>query len=544
MKIRCLLVLLSGFYLSSCGSGVSTSVAALSTNNESIDVPEDVTLGNDNDTSQDAGVPSDDSTQGSGPSIDTPAEQATDSENSDDDNSASDNGEDENANNQNTENDNAESVDDTVENTDTAETEELPDYNFTLSIDNNRRALFEGSSTGTSFSVTANMAGNEAVDIAVQAISAMDEKSLIVELLNARLDTDNTSTTLIFTLPVGMQPRMEHERRFEIVASSGDQVRTQDLILDIKPIEVPDIYLLIGQSNMVGRTGDNSIDASAGGSDETNRRIRQLNVSRNDPNLFPSSEDFSNPDNAAIEPRYIRAQDPLHEPLKSDRDTKTGTTLGPGLSFAKVALDSTTQDIYLVPAAWEASGFCRTEGVDDTFAWNASQTDNSSLGGSGLLERALVRLRTTMQDTDGIFRGVLWQQGEADSTTRACADSYAENLQLMVERIRTDAREDGRGESARGPQAPIPFIVSTQSRGEDERGDFSRWSEDKQEVDSVHRNIAMLVPFSDWVNNDDLLPPSYPCGSTGCIHFGPSASREIGRRFFEALERVWQSTDQ
>ncbi len=537
MKTRYLIVLLSGFFISSCGNGVSTSAftAALSTDSDSIGVTEQNTLvGNNGDnTTQNANEPSDDSEQDSTQNIDIPNRQDSDSEMSDSEPSNS-----ENFVENNTENENTES-----ENSTAASTVTTPDHNFTLSVDNNRRALSEGDSVGTRFTVSAVMDGNQAVDMTVRALSAAVGQRLSVDLLNQRFDAENTNTTVTFSLPVGMRPLLEHERRFEIMASSGDQVRTLELIVDIMPIAVPDIYLLIGQSNMVGRTGDNTKDASTGGSDETHPRIQQLNVSRNDPNLFQSEEDFSNSDNAAIDPRYIRAQDPLHEPLKSNSDSKTGTTIGPGLSFAKLALESTSQNIYLVPAAWESSGFCRSEGADDSFAWNASQTNNTSLGGSGLLERALIRLRITLRDTNGIFRGILWQQGEADSIATACADSYENNLKLMVERIRAEAREDARGESARGPQASIPFIVSTQSRGEDERGDFSRWNDDKQIIDSVHRNIASVVPFSDWVNNDDLLPPSYPCGSTGCIHFGPLASREIGRRFFEAMERVWQSAD-
>jgi len=507
MKIGHLIALLSWFYLSACGSG--TPASTLPTGSEPVSVFGERPLGS-SDTVNDVG-------QDATPDIDVSDGQ------------------------------NAEFEDPSTENTDATNTigADLPPvFDFTLSVENNRRVLHEGDLTGTSFSIEVVAAENQIVDIEVRALTESDAKLVLFEISDQRLDADNNNTTITFTLPVGIRPILEHERRFEVVAISGDQMRALDLILDVKPVEVPDIYLLIGQSNMVGRTGDGTKDAKAGGSDETNPRIRQLNVSRNDSSLFSSNADFSDPDKAAVIPRYSRAQDPLHQPLKSDEDIKSGTTVGPGLSFAKSALNSTTQKIYLVPAAWESSGFCRIEAFDKNFAWNASQTNKTSLGGSGLLERALIRLRMTMRDTDGIFRGILWQQGETDSTNKACADSYANNLKLMVERIRTEARVDRRGESARGPQAPIPFIVSTQSRGEDERGDFSRWSDDKQKVDSVHRNISSLVPFSDWVNNDDLVPPSYPCGSTGCIHFGSLASREIGQRSFEAWERIWKDTDQ
>ncbi len=60
---------------------------------------------------------------------------------------------------------------------------------------------------------------------------------------------------------------------------------------------------------------------------------------------------------------------------------KGGTIVGLGLSFAKTALADTTQRIYLVPAAWGASGFCK--GAGDLLAWNAGSSSNSALGGSG-----------------------------------------------------------------------------------------------------------------------------------------------------------------
>ncbi len=415
---------------------------------------------------------------------------------------------------------------------------------FSLQVDNNRRSLIEGDEEGTVFTISAVNAAKQIIALKVSPSDRNESQEISIVIDKPVLNESNTSTTISFKLPVAMQPRMEFERRFTVTADSGSMVRTVELILDAKPINLPDVYLLIGQSNMVGRTGDNSKDSSPGGRDETHPRIRQINVPANKATSFRTAQDFSSSDNIAINPRYVRAEDPLHEPLEpKDIDGKTETTIGPGLSFAKAALSNTTQDIYLVPAAWEASGFCLTPSVGPEFAWNAKARTNSSLGNTGLLDRALVRLHITLKDTGGIFRGILWQQGESDAMDDTCAANYAENLKLMVERIRSDARVDKRGAAARGPKAAIPFLLSTQSRGIDERGDFSFWNDAKQTVDAAHRGISSQVPYSDWVNSDDLVPPAYPCGSTGCIHFGAQASREIGRRFYDALERVWRGED-
>ncbi len=417
-----------------------------------------------------------------------------------------------------------------------------PVYEFELGLDVTQAVLDEGNKDGTTIVISIAPEGKEQVMLLVQPQESDDERGLSVSLGSTVLDSQNPSTSVIFKMAIGMRPLMPQSRRFNVIASSGEEVRTAEITLDINPVSAADVYLLIGQSNMVGSSKAGAKDVSPGGADERDSRIWQLNVSPNSSTIFADAEDFINVTNNAIEPRFIEAEDPLHDPRNPVVQFKGGTSIGPGLSFAKAALAHTTERIYLVPAAWGASGFCN--GIREPLAWNAGSTDNTALGGSALLERALTRLQITLQDTGGVLRGILWHQGGADSNNQACADSYAENLQLMVERIRKEAAQDPRGESARGALARVPFIVATQSRGRDSRGDYSRWSDTKQQVDAVHRTIANLVPFSDWVNNDDLVPPAYPCGSSSCVHFGAEASRETGRRYFDALMRIWQSSEE
>ncbi len=412
-----------------------------------------------------------------------------------------------------------------------------PVYEFELVLDRTRAVLEEGGDTGAAFVIDVAPQGDEPVELTLQGQQADDGNSIQVSLGRQVLSRDDSQTSVTFHMSVGMRPIQSQERRFNLVATSGDQVRSAEIILDVMPTSAPDVYLLIGQSNMVGNSRSGAKEIFAGGKDERNGRIWQLNVAPNNNGIFSGSEDFVNEASNAIEPRFIEAEDPLHDPRNPVVEFKGGTTVGLGLSFAKAALADTTQRIYLVPAAWGASGFCNVAG--ELLAWNAGASGNSALGGSGLLERALTRLRMTMRDTGGVLRGVLWHQGGADSNSQACADAYEQNLQLMVERIRRDAPRDVRGSGARGSQAPIPFIVATQSKGNDDRGDYSLWPSTKFRVDAVHRNISAILPYADWVNNDDLVPSAYPCGSSSCVHFGAAANRETGRRFYEALSRIW-----
>lgn len=412
-----------------------------------------------------------------------------------------------------------------------------PVYEFELALDRSRATLEEGSDSGVTLIMNVAPQGNEPIELSIAGQRPDDSNSIVVTLGSQTLKRDDLQTSVTFHMSVSMRPILPQERRFTLLASSGDQVRTAEIILDVTPTSKPDVYLLIGQSNMVGSSKSGAKHVYEGGEDQRNDRIWQLNVTPNNKHIFSDSDDFVNDAINAIEPRFIEAEDPLHDPRNPVVEYKGGTTVGLGLSFAKSALSDTTRRIYLVPAAWGASGFCRVTG--ELLAWNAGSSGNSALGGTGLLERALTRLRMTMRDTGGVLRGILWHQGGADSNQQACADSYAQNLKKMVERLRQDAPQDARGPEARGSQAPIPFVVATQSRGADARGDYSMWSAKKSQVDAVHRNISRILPYADWVNNDDLVPPSYPCGSSSCVHFGATANREVGRRYYDALTRIW-----
>ena len=166
------------------------------------------------------------------------------------------------------------------------------------------------------------------------------------------------------------------------------------------------------------------------------------------------------------------------------------------------------------------------------------ETDEQALGGTLLADRALTRLNTALQDTGGILRGILWHQGEADSNNTVCAERYESNVISLANRIKREAFEDARGQGARGDNAPVPFILGTMTRGNDERGDFSQYSDTKQRVDNAHRNLPNILPLSDIATADDLVPPAFPCGQSSCVHFGAAAYRELGVRYYQALNRV------
>jgi len=368
----------------------------------------------------------------------------------------------------------------------------------------------------------------------------VERHGLLVALATDRLEPGVDGTSLTLSLPVGLAPRLPHQHRLHVRASVGGRTAEAMLTVRIEPTAAPDVYLLIGQSNMEGYSERGAKRAGPGEPDEPIARVRQLHVPANNEAAFPDSASYTDEAANVVTPLFIAAEDPLHNRSWNGRP-KSGTSIGPALTFGKTVLERTTADVYLVPAAWGATGFCANS--NDYRAWNATPYPAPGLGGTRLLDRALTRLEVTLRESGGVLRGILWHQGGADSNDARCAESYAENLKMMIERLRSEAPLDPRGPSARGPRAPIPFVAATMSFGADERFDFSAPGRLRLLVDAAHRSVATLVPYADFINNDDLIPPAYPCGRSSCVHFGAEAMREQGRRFDAALVRIIEGAE-
>ncbi len=407
-----------------------------------------------------------------------------------------------------------------------------------LQLPSDRFELVEGASASlfVPFSVVRSPDNTRAVNLTLRAEHPSSESELFYQIQPSNLSQSESGATLEVRLGVGVAPLDFHERRFILSASDGNSVQEARVVFDVKPIKAPDVYLLVGQSNMEGSSEMFAKNTNPGGPDELNSRIRQLNVTSNSTDVFQQDWQFTDESANTSSPRYITAEDPLHEPRAPGRFSKEASFIGMGLSFAKAALPYTSQEIYLVPAAWSATGFCA--GAADGLSWNAEPTPEGFLGGTLLADRALTRLNMTLRETGGVFRGILWHQGEADSNNNDCANRYAVNLQNLVARLRTDALEDARGANARGADVNIPLVVGSMSKGTDDRGSFASFGATKSVVDSVHRNIANSIVHAEFSNNDDLQPPTYPCGSGSCIHFGAAAYRIMGTRYHDALRRI------
>ena len=418
------------------------------------------------------------------------------------------------------------------QNTDSASA--IGGYAFALS--NTVFSLPEGDSITIVVAVARDEGHVTPIQLSANPATASDNRNLSLNFASNTLNPGTNSTALTIALDYDAAPLLPQQRAVVLRASDGATVTEQRILLDIQPTDAPDVYLLIGQSNMVGFSEDNSRMDFPGGPDEPNARILQLNVTGNDFQNFDDASAFSNPDRLAGFPTLIEAQHPLHVGFDPSINGKNGDYIGMGLSFGKAALPNTSTNIVLVPAAWSGTGFCLNN--PEWLAWNSAPTNNTSLGGTALFERAVARANLALSETGGILRGILWHQGEADSTNITCANAYSDNLFRLARALRENIQPDLRGAAGRGPDALIPFVVGTMSRGNDARGDFDVFDEPKSVVDAVHRGIESLVSHAAFSNNDDLVPPAFDCGESSCIHFGADAYREMGQRYYQELQNI------
>jgi hypothetical protein len=237
----------------------------------------------------------------------------------------------------------------------------------------------------------------------------------------------------------------------------------------LPPKEKFHLFLLVGQSNMAGRgvvaPEDKIPDA----------RVLMLNQAG----------------------QWVPAVDPLH----FDKPTAVG--VGIGRSFAKAIADANPGvTIGLIPCAVGGSP------ID---AWRPGEFYQPTK--SHPWDDAIKRAKLALQA--GTLKGILWHQGESDSS-RELAPKYEDKLHDLVTRFRTELH------------APdVPFICGQLGQFAD-----SPWNEFKQQVDRAHRDLPAKIPHTAFVSSEGLTHKGDK------VHFNSTSYREFGRRYAEAYLKL------
>jgi hypothetical protein len=226
------------------------------------------------------------------------------------------------------------------------------------------------------------------------------------------------------------------------------------------------IYLLMGQSNMAGR-------GKLGPEDEA-QHPRVL--------MFTAQGQWE----LAV------------EPITHDKPGMLG--VGPGLAFGKVMADKQPDvTIALVSCAFGGTPLRRWERGGDLY--------------SNAVHRAKLAVK------DGTLKGILWHQGESDSSALTNATTYGDRLAGMILDLRADLGSPS-----------LPFVAG-------QIGEFlyDRGPEHTPYARVVNEAIAKLpekIPAAGYI-------PSKGLGHKGdVLHFDSAAQHELGRRYADVMLKL------
>ena len=228
-----------------------------------------------------------------------------------------------------------------------------------------------------------------------------------------------------------------------------------------------DVFLLIGQSNMAGRGTMTAADQQVF-----------------DPNVFLL--------NASGE--VEGAKNPLNA-YSTIRKELSLQGINPGFSFSKKIAAETGRKVLLVVNA---------RGGTALYEWKKSSS-------KGYYNEAVKRTRQAQKY--GQLTGILWHQGESDSSAPS---GYLESLKAIVNDLRSDLNAPN-----------VPFIA----------GEIAQWQSNASKFNPVIQGLSAVIPNSDYVSSVGCTPwkdESDP-------HFSREGQILLGERYAEKiLEHCYQ----
>lgn len=225
------------------------------------------------------------------------------------------------------------------------------------------------------------------------------------------------------------------------------------------------LYVLMGQSNMAGRGAITEAFQSEG-----HPRVLMLNKDR----------------------EWVPARHPVH----FDKPTVAG--VGPGLAFAiQMAEANPNLKIGLVPCAVGGTAIASWQPGGHDAATNTHPYDD-----------AVARIRVASQA--GPVKGMLWHQGESDSSPQMTA-AYLPKLAALIERVRTLV-----GDPA------LPVVA----------GELGHYKDYYQNINRQLTQLRVRVPHTAVASAQGL-------GHKGDgTHFDAASAQILGQRFAEKMKEL------
>lgn len=235
-----------------------------------------------------------------------------------------------------------------------------------------------------------------------------------------------------------------------------------------------DVFLVAGQSNAVG------LGIPLTKQDFSSENIYQLVLSANSDNgkIIPATPQLYNYDGE-------------------------GNFVGFPLSFAREYYKKYKRKVLLVP--------CAKGGTSVQSDWSVP---------NGTLVTLTTRIMNEiLLDSNNIFKGILWHQGESDI---GLGINYRNNLDSLVNHFRTNILG----------ASQTPFICGTLSP--DFVEDPPEEKAVKIPINTAIQNISQRLNLTDAVNSVGLKGNS----ASDKIHFSAQALRDLGKRYFQKFEKI------
>ena len=228
------------------------------------------------------------------------------------------------------------------------------------------------------------------------------------------------------------------------------------------------IYLLMGQSNMAGRG-----------------EITEEFMGQGHPNLLMLTADG----------KWVLAKHPIHY------DKPKAAGVGPGLAFGiDMAKADPTIKIGLVPCAVGGTAIER---------WQPGAFDEATK--THPYDDALSRIREAMKY--GVVKGVIWHQGESNSTEKKSL-LYLAQLDTLIKRIRVEVGNP-----------KLPVVV----------GELGRYNENYKYINEVITKVPSSIPFTAVATSEDLIHKGDQ------THFDSASATILGHRFAAKMMTLLKS---
>lgn len=228
------------------------------------------------------------------------------------------------------------------------------------------------------------------------------------------------------------------------------------------------LFLLVGQSNMAGRGVVEEQDKTP--------HPRVLMLSK--------------------ENQWVPATDPMHF-------DKPAAGVGLGKTFGQIVAEANPDvTIGLIPCAVGGSPI-------DAWKPGVFYPPTKSHPWDDMVKRVEAALPA------GTLKGILWHQGESDSTAKD-APVYEAKLHDLIKRLR---------ELVKVPD--VPFIA-----GQMGKFDGVPWNPEKEIVDKAHQSLPNKVPHTAFVSAEGLKHKGDK------VHFDAASYRELGKRYAEAYLKM------